>query len=154
VVCENFSKDEVMALFYDASSEQFKALFAMTEELKKHKAQGIAANQVGFNKSMFIFSTNKGGRLAINPEILSYGIRETVVEEGCLSWPGHRKMIRRPKKIMVNYIDENGDQHTKEQLDGNASRIFQHEFDHLRGVLIQDLDEEVGWVDARLCKAK
>ena len=67
-----------------------------------------------------------------NPIIISTGVEEVVMKEGCLTFPFVFLMITRPRKCVVKYEDENGD--LKEgSLDGMMSRIFQHEYDHILG---------------------
>ena len=64
--------------------------------------------------------------------IISTGVEEVAMKEGCLTFPFVFLMITRPRKCVVKYEDENGD--LKEgSLDGMMSRIFQHEYDHILG---------------------
>lgn len=70
-----------------------------------------------------------------NPRItLVPGTEETVMEEGCLSFPGIRGDVVRPDAIVVNFQDERGVAHVL-KCDGLLSRCIQHEADHLNGVL-------------------
>ena len=64
--------------------------------------------------------------------IVSTGVEEVAMKEGCLTFPFVFLTITRPRKCVVKYEDENGD--LKEgSLDGMFSRIFQHEYDHILG---------------------
>ena len=59
------------------------------------------------------------------------------MEEGCLSIPGIYKRVKRPEKISVKYMNEKGET-VEEELDGIWARVYQHELDHLNGVLFID----------------
>lgn len=116
--------------------------------MKEAGGVGIAAPQVGVLKNIFIFMRiDKPGfpiQVAINPRIVNHP-NETVCFEGdgCLSIPNISANSIRYPWIEVEYWDENGDFH-KEKLMGYSreydftSIIFQHEFDHLNGVLFTD----------------
>jgi peptide deformylase len=108
---------------------------------------GIAAPQVGASKRIFIISSRPNVRYpnapvmeptaVINPEIISYS-DETVKDwEGCLSIPGIRGLVPRSKSVRVRYVSRDGHVQESEFTDFIA-RIFQHEYDHLNGVLFLD----------------
>lgn len=109
---------------------------------------GIAAPQVGIAKNIFLFTRiNKIGYpiiVAINPKIVDYP-NETICFErdGCLSIPGISGNTIRYPWVEVEYTDENGNL-TRERLEGYSREgeftgvIFQHEFDHLQGILFID----------------
>jgi peptide deformylase len=117
----------------------------MMQTLKNNKGVGLAAPQVGLTKNLFIIDTTPYGnelgeiieKTYINPEILSYGEEEGYFQEGCLSIPGIFEDLKRPEKVRVRYRDLQFKWH-EEILEGIASRIFQHEYDHLQGVLFID----------------
>jgi len=126
--------------------EEIKTLSGdMSETLKRYEGIGLAAPQVSLLKNIFIIDTNpladKGvvsvEKVIVNPEIVDYGSDNSYYTEGCLSIPEIFEDILRPEKIEVRYRDENFDLH-KEILDGILARIFQHEYDHLNGVLFID----------------
>lgn len=73
----------------------------------------------------------------LNPQIEPVGKEKETDEEGCLSFPGLRGQIRRPADIKVTYQTLDGKTHTME-TDGLLARAFQHETDHLHGVLFID----------------
>lgn len=123
-----------------------KVLIAdMYETMKAAYGVGLAAPQIGKSIRLFIVdgsSLEEGNakdfkQVFINPSIISEGEGTFVFEEGCLSIPGVRKEVTRPASIVVTYFDENWDFHQVE-LDGVKARIFQHEFDHLEGILFTD----------------
>ena len=103
-----------------------------------HEAGGIglAANQVGLNKSFFIMAAPPEFEVEVivNPRIIKYcaAKRRRVMQEGCLSHPGTmRKKVRYPD-IYVEFEDETGE-HFKEWILAERAHIFQHEVDHLQG---------------------
>jgi peptide deformylase len=106
---------------------------------------GIAAPQIGWNARVFCIGIDEQSsrypnaelipfEYWINPQISSSSKRSNWAWEGCLSVPGMRGWVQRPVEILVNGMDENGDRKER-QYDGFAARVFQHEFDHLDGVL-------------------
>jgi peptide deformylase len=108
---------------------------------------GIAAPQVSVKKRIFIISSSPNIRYpnapvmeptaVINPEIISYS-DETVKDwEGCLSIPGIRGLVPRHRSVHVKYLTREGKTEERDFSDFIA-RIFQHEYDHLNGVLFLD----------------
>lgn len=116
--------------------------------LQEEQGVGIAAPQVGINRNVFLFvRVDKPGQpveVAINPRIVNHP-KETVCFErdGCLSIPGISGNSVRYPWIDVEYINEQG-KSIKERLEGYSrldnfvAVIFQHEYDHLQGVLFTD----------------
>ena len=75
----------------------------------------------------------KGLKMAcFNPMIISSSEETNMMKEGCLTFPFVFLNIKRPRKVVVKYEDENGDLQ-EGHLDGMISRIFQHEYDHTQG---------------------
>jgi len=113
--------------------------------LKKAGGIGLAGPQVGLLKSIFIIDTSQlkdDGidvleNIYINPEILDSSDEYLNFSESCLSIPGIYEDVLRPEKIHVRYEDENYIVRD-EILYGLTARIFQHEFDHLMGILFID----------------
>lgn len=106
---------------------------SLIETMVKYRGMGLAANQVGLSHRVFVMGAEKVGFACFNPEILS-GTGIEVYEEGCVSFPGLFIKIPRLSSIQVRYTDMNGV--TKEErFDGLTARIFQHEMDHLDGIL-------------------
>jgi len=96
---------------------------------------GLAAPQIGDNYRMFVMRHSTKGNIGIyNPEILATSEEQTAQEEGCLSFPLLFFMVTRPATCMVRYQDQNKDTHEME-LSGIDAQCFQHEFDHLQGIL-------------------
>lgn len=98
---------------------------------------GIAATQVGIPRRVITVLEGKTPRVYINPEITSQSVRTAVDTEGCLSVPGVIGLVRRAKSVNVRALDADGKPVTKKTKDLIA-RIFQHEVDHLDGILYID----------------
>jgi len=113
-----------------------KLINDMFETLKSFDGLGLAAPQVGKDISLFVGLIGGKLRVFINPQILKKTGKEEM-EEGCLSFPGIFLKIKRAKNIEVKFQDING-QEVKMKLSGLDARIFQHEFDHLNGILFID----------------
>jgi peptide deformylase len=105
----------------------------LTETMLHHNGIGLAANQVGLPYRVFVIKANPV-LACFNPKIVSTTGEEIDLEEGCLTFPNYFVKVRRPKMIRVRYTYPNGNTVT-EIYDGMTARIFQHEFDHLNGVL-------------------
>jgi peptide deformylase len=95
---------------------------------------GLAAPQVGVEKRMFVYDVGEGPHTIINPEIPE-AEGEWVHEEGCLSVPGLSWEIARPKQVHLTGVDLDGNDVSIE-ADELLARCFQHELDHLDGVLL------------------
>ncbi|WP_129408123.1 peptide deformylase [Marinitoga lauensis] len=109
----------------------------MTDMMYREDGVGLAAPQVGISKRFFIMDDGKQLRKVINPEIIEFLGEETTFEEGCLSIPGIFLNVKRPEGVRVKYTNENGDI-IEEELHEYTARIFQHEYDHLEGILFID----------------
>ena len=126
----------------------------MKETMYNASGVGLAAPQIGKAIRVFLidaspFADDKDlsekerttlknfNRVFINPQIIKEEGEEWVFNEGCLSIPDVREDVLRKEKITIEYQDENFTKHT-EVLDGLAARVFQHEYDHIEGVLFTD----------------
>lgn len=108
----------------------------MKETMDKEEGVGLAAPQVGVLRRVAVVSYEDEYYELINPRITA-SCGECTSNEGCLSVPGERGLVKRPQTITVQYLDRFGKMQTKEQSDTMA-RIFCHEIDHLNGVLFVD----------------
>jgi peptide deformylase len=95
---------------------------------------GLAAPQVGVEKRLFVYDVGDGPRTIVNPEIVESD-GEWAYEEGCLSVPGLSWEIVRPKQVHLRGLDLDGNDVSIE-ADEILARCFQHELDHLDGVLL------------------
>jgi len=117
---------------------------------------GLSANQLGLNLRFFVArisdkplkrdensksikpSPDEMKFYAIfNPEIIKLSKEKILAEEGCLSVPGVYGLVERPAKITITGRDEN-DEKIKIKASDILARVFQHEFDHLNGILFID----------------
>ena len=98
---------------------------------------GLAAPQIGVSKQIIVLDSGEGLQSYINPQIIHKGNILESVEEGCLSLPEIRLDITRPTEVIVQALNENGEQ-VKVEADGLLARVFQHEIDHLQGILLID----------------
>lgn len=112
---------------------------------KSNNGVGLAAPQVGLNKRIFVIHYSGSYMTVINPVILMRG-GESTENEGCLSVPGIITPILRWETIRVAYTNEKGERFEDVRIDGFLARIFQHEYDHLEGILILDFAEGGGMV--------
>jgi peptide deformylase len=104
--------------------------------------KGLAAPQVGINKRFFVLRFGNRFQTFINPEIIKMGDVKTETAEGCLSIPDQWFVVSRSRKIDVRYLDENL-QVRKCRFHDFDAIAFQHELDHLDGILICDKGREV-----------
>lgn len=107
---------------------------AMLETMYAAPGVGLAAPQVGVQKRLFVWDTGDGPHAIVNPRIVESD-GEAVYEEGCLSVPGLSWEILRPARVHVVGYDLDGNEVSYEADEFDA-RMFQHEFDHLEGVLL------------------
>ena len=113
----------------------------MLEVMYAAPGAGLAANQIGVQRSIFVYDIGDGPMTVINPEIVESD-GEFVFEEGCLSVPGLSWEIVRPDRVHLVGLDLDGNEISLE-VDGYEGRVFQHELDHLNGILlVERLDED------------
>lgn len=108
---------------------------------------GIAAPQVAAGLQLFIVASRPNPRYPdaptmeptamINPCILSHSDELVKGWEGCLSVPGRRGLVPRYREVEVAYLDRRGQEH-QQVLQDFVARIFQHEYDHLQGIVFLD----------------
>jgi peptide deformylase len=96
----------------------------------------LAAPQIGVQKQVVVWDLGEDPQAIFNPEIVESD-GEAVYEEGCLSIPGLYVELARPKTVLVKGIDLDGNP-VEREADELESRMFQHELDHLNGVLMFD----------------
>lgn len=109
----------------------------MTETIRSREGVGIAAPQVGLLKRLIVVQMEKGPEAFVNPEILRKSKEQEIMEEGCLCLPGLFLKIKRAKEAEIEALDINGNK-IRIKTGGLLARIFQHEIDHLDGILIID----------------
>ena len=106
----------------------------MLETMKANTGIGLAGNQVGLLRRVFVMKLQDGRELGcFNPWIM-FGDNDKINDnEGCLSFPNLWLKVQRHNKITAAYLDNTGKQCIIE-LEGIDARCFQHELDHLNGV--------------------
>ena len=114
----------------------------MFETMKKYGGIGLSANQVGKPYRMFIMgdhpSISKGRKwVCINPKITNVTKDLIRYKEGCLTFPFLFLDIERPQDITVEYLDENLEK-KEEHMTGIVARCYQHEFDHMQGIVFTE----------------
>lgn len=124
------------ALITDIDANLVRVADDMVETMYDAPGIGLAAPQVGVQKRLFVWDLNDGtgSHVMINPEIVESD-GEWVYEEGCLSVPGLSWPIARPDRVHVTGRDLEGNELSVEASE-LAGRMFQHELDHLNGVLL------------------
>ena len=114
----------------------------MIETMHKYDGVGLAAVQVGILKQIIvidIYDENTPIVKLINPKIIkTKGERE--VDEGCLSYPNKFAKVKRPEKVIVEGLNENGEKVRIEAVDLLAQALC-HEIDHLNGITFVDVME-------------
>ena len=113
-----------------------KVLADMAETMYLKGGIGLAAVQVGIAKNMIVIDIGDGLKKMINPVILEKEGGETQ-EEGCLSVPEKCVNVKRSKKVVIDYLNEDS-QAIRLMAEGLLARVIQHEIDHLFGKLIID----------------
>jgi peptide deformylase len=107
----------------------------MFEIMYENHGCGLAAPQVGLLYRIFVLNTTGKEMVFINPILHKVNKGNEEMEEGCLSLPGIKMIVSRPRQILVSWTDLDGDNH-KSQYEGITSRAWLHENDHLNGILI------------------
>ncbi len=129
----------------EVTDEVRRVALRMLEMMHEAPGVGLAAPQVGLSWQIFVANPTRepeDDQVFINP-VLTRPARETVPQdEGCLSLPGVNAPIYRPRSITIEATDLDGAKFTMTSGD-LAARVWQHEYDHLEGILIIDRMAEI-----------
>jgi peptide deformylase len=106
----------------------------MAEAMYANKGIGLAAPQIGISHQIIVVDLGEGLNILINPEIIE-GEGESILEEGCLSLPNIEVPVKRKDKVLIQAWSVKGKELSLELSDFPA-RVYQHEIDHLKGILI------------------
>lgn len=118
-------------------NERIKILLDdMVDTMYHNDGVGLAAPQVGVLRRVVVIDVGEGPIKLINPEIIDEE-GEKVDVEGCLSVPNRVGTVKRPEKVIVKYLDEQGQEKTIEGT-GLLGKALCHEIDHLNGILFID----------------
>ena len=111
----------------------------MTGLMGEASGVGLAANQVGVLRRMFVFqpTAEDEPRAMVNPEIVERSEEAEPDDEGCLSMQGVLVPVERNLRVTIEARDLDGEE-VRLELEGMGARIVQHELDHLDGTLIID----------------
>lgn len=135
----DLTKEEVI------SEEISRLLSDMVDTCIATGAVGLAANQVGVPKSLFVF--NEPGtdyfQAVFNPKIVSRKELGVSKAEGCMSIPGERFNVKRHKKIVIEGLDKDGNVIIFKTKSRRVANIFQHEIDHLLGITIANKGKRI-----------
>jgi len=113
----------------------------MLETMYAAPGVGLAANQVGVQRRLFVYDVGEGPEVVINPRITETA-GEWAFEEGCLSVPGLSWTIVRPNRVHLVGLDLEGNELSID-AEEYLGRVFQHEVDHLDGtLLLERLDDD------------
>ena len=108
-------------------------ILKMAKTMREANGIGLAGPQVGVQLKVFVIDI-PWIIACFNPKIIEYSKEEIILPEGCLSFPNLYMGISRPEWIEAEWQTYNGKTKTR-RLNGLSGRIFQHEFDHLDGIL-------------------
>jgi len=124
----DFEKDEI-----------FKLKEELVNTMWLESGLGVSANQLGHDVRVFTMrgETKEESLVCINPKIEAFSENMNTMEEGCLSIPDVFARVVRPAEIVVTFNNELNEEE-KQNLDGLTARVFQHELDHLDGILFID----------------
>ncbi len=127
----------------EITTPEFQAfLDKLVETMIVEDGVGIAAPQVGQNIRAIVVNTENGAECYMNPELVKKSEGMVDSEEGCLSVPGKFGLVKRHKKVSVRALNRHG---RKVEFEAKAfpAIIFQHEVDHLDGILFIDKADKV-----------
>lgn len=114
-----------------------KLIPRMYEAMRYYHGIGLAAPQINKSLRIMVIATTDGPQAFINPKVTKVSRKQEQMEEGCLSLPGLFGVVSRPYTVTVEYISVEGKK-IKARYQGLMARVYQHEVDHLDGVLFID----------------
>ena len=125
--------------YYDVSTLPNPGMTNLIKRLKMtmklHGGMGISANQCGIKERVFVIGSDNFQFPCINPMLaFPTDFKESIKKEGCLSFPGLSLKVPRQDTINAVYYTEFGEKKTME-FSGITAQCFQHELDHMDGIL-------------------
>lgn len=112
----------------------------MVDTMYAENGGGLAAPQIGLLKRLIVVDMGQGLIKLVNPEIITREGEQEVIE-GCLSLPNVLGKLKRPKKVTIKALNENGEEVILTGT-GELAKCFNHEIDHLEGILYTDFITE------------
>lgn len=164
-IIQSGSENELLRVLQTTSEKDLQVLKATSSDIKyndplieilsqrmlatvrdpQHPGVGIAAPQIGINKNLIwvqrFDKTDQPFEFYVNPKILWRSKLKRKGAEGCLSIPDRKEDVLRSYAIRLQYINKEG-KVIEENIEGFTAVIFQHETDHLFGILFPDRLEE------------
>ena len=138
---EKLLREKVIATWsFDSPAMDTKELAReLIDAMWKNSGLGISANQLGYSYRVFAMrgATKAESIVCFNPEIKDFSPELNTMEEGCLSLPDVFGRVVRPAHVATLYYNEDGKEEGQ-LASGMTARVFQHELDHLDGILFVD----------------
>jgi peptide deformylase len=125
--CEDFN-------FSNSPGNPNELAVALMQIMNDYNGVGLSANQVGVPYRVFVMRGYPENFVCFNPKIVLTSNETELLDEACLSFPGINVKIKRPKDIKVRFQTPSGETTTM-NFSGLTARTFQHELDHLDGIL-------------------
>jgi peptide deformylase len=113
----------------------------LIDTVKDAPGAGLAAPQIGVPLRAIVTNVDDKIQVVLNPEIVEESDEEVLAEEGCLSIPGWYGPVKRKERVTVRGMSRTG-KSVKIKTEGWEARAFQHEVDHLDGILFTDRMED------------
>ena len=146
-VAKEFTKDEIL------SGDMQDLITDMWDTMYAYDGIGLAAPQIGLSRQLAVIHLEEDSErypelveskkfIIFNPSISVLDETKQEFWEGCLSVPGLRGPVSRPRKIKVDYLDENAKENSIE-LEDFLATVFQHELHHLFRKLFVDRMEDI-----------
>jgi peptide deformylase len=118
--------------------------------MKKFGGLGLSANQCGVYERVFVIGHEDNAFICINPKVIEQSDELIREKEGCLSYPGMFLSVPRPKWVIAEFVNENG-QTQQMRFEGLTARCYLHELDHMNGIKFV---QHVGPVSIRMARDK
>jgi peptide deformylase len=113
----------------------------MVERMHLARGAGLAANQIGISVRLIVLDRQlkKSSEpiIIVNPSIAEKDSEDVIEEEGCLSLPKYFDFVKRSKRVLVKGMELSGEE-IEIECEGHLARAFQHEIDHLNGIVFID----------------
>ena len=135
-----FLREPTSEVKFPLSAEDQVIIDQMIDTMYRNKGIGLAANQVGYARRIFVMDTSTdrdSSKIFINPTIERKAKNKITAEEGCLSCPNQLADVRRPQYVGLKWTCRHGKEQYKTFYHLPA-RVVQHEMDHLNGKLCID----------------
>lgn len=129
-------RQELPLFKFDGTVDSVELAKNLIATMNHYNGLGLAANQCGLPYRVFVMKGNPN-YVCFNPKIVSPSEELIILDEACLSFPGVVTKVKRPKHIRVRFTTPNG-QTTTKTFTGMTARVFQHELDHLDGIVFYD----------------